>query len=199
MDDDPIILRPLRPTRADALKNRELLLETAQRLFERHGVEAVSMSAIAEAAEVGKGTLYRHFANKSDLCLALLDQQQRDLQERTFQHLRQTPDPYTNLRWFLREALTFVWQNLPLLLVGAPEAYFTPMHTAAHAWWRQTIRGLLVRLHVTAHLEYATDALYIMLEAHTVYFQQQMRPCTLEMLVEGIYALLSGFLPRPNA
>lgn len=199
MDDDPIILRPLRPTRADALKNRELLLKTAQCLFERHGVESVSMSAIAAAAAVGKGTLYRHFANKSDLCLALLDQQQRDLQERTFQHLRQVPDPYTNLRWFLREALTFVWQNLPLLLVGASEASLAPMHTAAHAWWRQTIRGLLARLGVTTHLEYAADALYIMLEAPTVYFQQQMRACTLEMLIEGIYALLSGFLPRPNA
>ncbi len=192
MDDDPIPLQPTRPSRADALRNRELLLETAQRLFAAHGVEAVSMSAIAEAADVGKGTLYRHFASKTDLCLALLDQQQRSLQERTLQRLRHNDDPEANLRWFLREALTYVWQNLPLLLVGAPEAHLR--HTAAHTWWRQTLRGLLARLGVKQHLDYAADALYIMLDAHTVHFQCQVRPCTLDELVAGIHALLNGIL-----
>jgi AcrR family transcriptional regulator len=192
MSDDPICLQPTRPSRADALRNRELILETAQRLFAAHGVESVSMSAIAEAAEIGKGTLYRHFANKTELCLALLDQQQRDLQERTLQRLRQNDDPEANLRWFLREALTFVWHNLPLLLVGAPEAHL--MHTAAHTWWHQTVRGLLARLGVNKYLDYAADTLYIMLEAHTVQFQRQRRACTLDELVAGIHALLEGFL-----
>ncbi|PJF34472.1 MAG: hypothetical protein CUN49_15495 [Candidatus Thermofonsia Clade 1 bacterium] len=192
MDDDPIPLQPARPSRADALRNRQLLLETAQRLFAAHGVEAVSMSAIAEAAEVGKGTLYRHFANKADLCLALLDQQQRDLQERTLQRLRQVNDPEANLRWFLREALTFVWQNLPLLPINVPEAHLA--HFAAHLWWRQTLRGLLAQLGINKHLEYATDTLYIMLDAHTVYFQQHTRACTLEELVAGIQALLDSLI-----
>ncbi|MCS6872864.1 MAG: TetR family transcriptional regulator [Anaerolineae bacterium] len=192
MDDDPILLQPARPSRADALRNRELLLETAQRLFAAHGVEAVSMSAIAEAADVGKGTLYRHFANKTDLCLALLDQQQRALQERTLERLRQNDDPEAKLRWFLREVLTFVWQNLPLLLVGAPESHL--VRTAAHAWWRQTVRGLLAQLGVKKHLDYAADTLYVMLEAHTVYFQRQSRACTLDELIAGIHALLDGFL-----
>jgi AcrR family transcriptional regulator len=199
MPDEPILLQPTRPSRADALRNRQLLLETAQRLFAAHGVEAVSMSAIAEAAEVGKGTLYRHFANKTDLCLALLDQQQRALQERTLQRLRQVDDAYANLRWFLREVMTFVWDNLPLLLFGAPEARLMALSAAAHLWWRQTVRGLLARLGLQQHLDYAADALYVMLEAHTLYFQQQTRHCALDELIAGIHALLDALLSYSRA
>jgi AcrR family transcriptional regulator len=199
MPDDPIRLQPARPSRADALRNRQLLLETAQRLFAAHGVEAVSMSAIAEAAEVGKGTLYRNFANKTDLCLALLDQQQRELQERTLQRLRQVDDAYANLRWFLREVMIFVWNNLPLLLFSAPEARLIALSAPAHLWWRQTVRGLLARLGLRQHLDYATDALYVMLEAHTLYFQQQTRHCTLDELIAGIHALLDALLSYSRA
>lgn len=199
MSDDPILLQPARPSRADALRNRQLLLETAQRLFAAHGVEAVSMSAIAEAAEVGKGTLYRNFANKTDLCLALLDQQQRELQERTLQRLRQVNDPEDNLRWFLREVMTFVWHNLPLLLFSAPEARLIALSAPAHLWWRQTVRGLLAQLGVQKHLDYATDALYAMLEAHMLHFQQQTRHCTLDALIAGIHALLDALLIHSRA
>ncbi|MEL6216458.1 MAG: helix-turn-helix domain-containing protein, partial [Pseudomonadota bacterium] len=68
------------PSRADARRNRKLLLETAQALFEANGVDAVSMTAIADAADVGKGTLYRHFPNKAALCNALLDEDMHALQ-----------------------------------------------------------------------------------------------------------------------
>jgi AcrR family transcriptional regulator len=71
-----------RPERADAARNRELILATARRLFAEHGVRNVSMDDIAAAAGVGKGTVYRRFGGRATLVVALLDAEHADLQER---------------------------------------------------------------------------------------------------------------------
>src|SRR5471030_2158883 len=46
---------------------RERLLAVAGDLFYRHGIRAVGVEAIAEAAGTNKMTLYRHFASKDEL------------------------------------------------------------------------------------------------------------------------------------
>jgi AcrR family transcriptional regulator len=69
-----------RAERADAARNRERILQAAERLFAERGVETVSMDAIAEAAGVGKATLFRRFGDRAGLALALLDAKERDLQ-----------------------------------------------------------------------------------------------------------------------
>lgn len=60
-----------RPLRADAERNRKRLLETAQALFRERGLD-VSVAEIAEAAGVGRGTLFRNFASKEDLIAAIV-------------------------------------------------------------------------------------------------------------------------------
>ncbi|MFF4875931.1 TetR/AcrR family transcriptional regulator [Micromonospora sp. NPDC000668] len=55
-----------RPLRADALRNRERLLEAAVQAFSRPGPE-VTLDAIAREAGVGIGTLYRHFPTREAL------------------------------------------------------------------------------------------------------------------------------------
>ncbi|XRQ05590.1 TetR/AcrR family transcriptional regulator [Actinomadura welshii] len=67
--------------RADAARNRVKVLEAAAALFARHGVGTVSMDAVAAAAGVGKGTLFRRFGDKAGLAVALLDERERDLQD----------------------------------------------------------------------------------------------------------------------
>jgi AcrR family transcriptional regulator len=52
---------------------RERVLEAASRLFGREGVRAVGVDRIAAEAQVGKMTLYRHFATKDDLVVAVLE------------------------------------------------------------------------------------------------------------------------------
>ena len=46
---------------------RERILATAADLFYRHGIRAVGVEAIAEAAGTNKMTLYRHFDSKDEL------------------------------------------------------------------------------------------------------------------------------------
>lgn len=66
--------------RADAARNRAKLLEAAARLIAEHGVAGVTMEAVAAAAQVGKGTVFRRFGDRTGLLIALLDHSSRQLQ-----------------------------------------------------------------------------------------------------------------------
>jgi len=46
---------------------RERILSVASELFYRHGIRAIGVERIAEAAETNKVTLYRHFSSKDEL------------------------------------------------------------------------------------------------------------------------------------
>ena len=58
--------------RSDARRNRERLVAAAREVFAARGIE-VSVREIAQHAEVGMGTLYRHFPSRDDLVDAVLE------------------------------------------------------------------------------------------------------------------------------
>jgi AcrR family transcriptional regulator len=60
-----------RAPRADALRNRDHILQVAERAFAEHGVTG-SLDAIAKQASVGAGTLHRHFPTREALLAELL-------------------------------------------------------------------------------------------------------------------------------
>ncbi len=66
--------------RADAARNRRLLLDAAQRLVREHGVDSLTMDELARAAGVGKGTVFRRFGSRSGLLRALLDHAEQKFQ-----------------------------------------------------------------------------------------------------------------------
>ena len=61
---------PNRKPRADALRNRERILEVAKEEFARAGASA-SLEEIARQAGIGPGTLYRHFPTRDALIEAV--------------------------------------------------------------------------------------------------------------------------------
>ncbi|UUU19578.1 TetR/AcrR family transcriptional regulator [Streptomyces sp. DSM 40750] len=67
--------------RSDAARNRSRLLEAAAQLIDEQGAENVTMREVAEAARVGKGTLFRRFGDRNGLLLALLDEAEAEFQE----------------------------------------------------------------------------------------------------------------------
>lgn len=74
-------IEPAVNERADAARNRERILCAARRLFQERGASCVSMDEVAETAGVGKGTLFRRFGSRAALALAVLDEQERRLQD----------------------------------------------------------------------------------------------------------------------
>jgi AcrR family transcriptional regulator len=77
--------------RRDAQANRERLLDAADRMFREHGVE-VSVGEIADAAGVGRGTLFRNFKNKDDLIAAVLAERLSEVLDFGRQLLDHDPD-----------------------------------------------------------------------------------------------------------
>lgn len=54
-------------TKAEALKTRQELIETAIAQFAQHGVSKTTLNDIADAANVTRGAIYWHFENKTQL------------------------------------------------------------------------------------------------------------------------------------
>jgi len=60
---------------------RQRILETADRLFYREGIRAVGIDRIIAEAEVAKMSLYKHFASKDELILAVLKYREEKILE----------------------------------------------------------------------------------------------------------------------
>ena len=59
-----------------AVSARERILTAAYELFSRRGIRAVGTDEVIERAGVARATLYRHFATKNDLVLAVLERRE---------------------------------------------------------------------------------------------------------------------------
>lgn len=95
-----------RKPRADAVRNRERVLEAAKLVFNAGGSEA-SLEAVAKRAGVGIGTLYRHFPTREALFEAVYRREVEQLSELAEQ-LKNAKDPVEALRRWLRSAVEFV-------------------------------------------------------------------------------------------
>ncbi|RKG76826.1 TetR/AcrR family transcriptional regulator [Corallococcus exercitus] len=87
--------------RADARRNRERLLAAAHAVFSERGADA-SLGDVAKQAEVGIGTLYRHFESREALLAATCDEQLLTLAKKSRERSESLP-PLEALRVFLTE------------------------------------------------------------------------------------------------
>src|ERR1700676_1760588 len=95
-----------RKPRADAVRNRERVLEAAKAVFSAGGAEA-SLEAVARAAGVGIGTLYRHFPTREALFEAVYCREVQHLADLAEQ-LKQEAEPMDALRHWMRSNVRFV-------------------------------------------------------------------------------------------
>ncbi|HUB11842.1 MAG TPA: TetR/AcrR family transcriptional regulator [Acetobacteraceae bacterium] len=99
-------LTTARSQRADAVRNRERLLEAAKSVFSAGGPEA-SLEAVARRAGLGIGTLYRHFPTREALFEAVYRREVEQLAELAEQ-LKHEARPAEALRRWLRSNVEFV-------------------------------------------------------------------------------------------
>jgi AcrR family transcriptional regulator len=95
-----------RKPRADALRNRELVLEAARTVFSAGGPEA-SLEAVAKTAGVGIGTLYRHFPTREALFDAVYRHEAQQLAALA-ERLQTEASPVEALRQWMYSLVKFV-------------------------------------------------------------------------------------------
>jgi AcrR family transcriptional regulator len=71
---DSNTLWPMGRAQRRASKTRTKLLDAALTIFTEIGVDAASIEKITDKADVGKGTFYRHFADKQQLLQSLIEE-----------------------------------------------------------------------------------------------------------------------------
>lgn len=124
--------------RADAARNRARLLDAAARLVAAHGAAGVTMEAVAAAANVGKGTVFRRFGDRTGLLTALLDHSERKFQAAFLggpPPLGPGAAPVERLRAFGVAYLRRAIDELDLLLAaeaGPDRRYTVPVHRLHH-------------------------------------------------------------------
>ena len=121
--------------RADAVRNRERVLEAAKAVFSAGGPDA-SLDAVARRAGVGIGTLYRHFPTREALFEAVYRREGEQLADLAEQ-LKTDPHPADALRRWLRSNVEFVATKKGMSAALALAAHSTS-HLAAYSFERLT-------------------------------------------------------------
>lgn len=73
--------------------DREALLDTAERLFYERGIQAVGMDEVRTASGLPLKRIYRFFAAKEDLVVAVLKRRDQRWRGNLAAHVEQVPDP----------------------------------------------------------------------------------------------------------
>lgn len=200
--------RPQRKERRDAAANRQQILAAARELFAVQGVDATSMEDIGRAAGVGKGTLYRRYAHKGELCEALLNEDIAHFYARAEAILSQAegqPSPLAQLDRLLGEYVAMVRLHIPLLAAIQDSAtgprrksfYQSPLYR----WLHERIAGLLAAAMaageaITIDELFAADAILAAVAPPLLRFQQDERGFSTERILGAARGLFIDALRK---
>ncbi|MDT3445375.1 helix-turn-helix domain-containing protein [Pseudofrankia sp. BMG5.37] len=179
------------PERADAARNREAILTAAAELFDRADVETVSMNEIAEAAGVGKGTLFRRFSDRGSLIEAVLTRRAAALlrQEQGPPPLGPGGEPAEALHAYLDGLLDFVWANRSLIRAleqSGPNVFYA--NPASRHWIAELTRRLAAA-RPGEDADYLAHILYTAVRADAVDYLYTARGMSLDRIRAGLHAL----------
>ncbi|ACU97045.1 MAG: TetR/AcrR family transcriptional regulator [Saccharomonospora viridis] len=183
--------------RADAVRNRARVLDAATRLVARHGATNLTMDAVAAEASVGKGTVFRHFGDRTGLLLALLDRAEQQLQARFLSGpppLGPDADPSARLRAFGVAVLRHEQEHRDLYLAAELDVqrrFLAPPYRVRHTHVAMLVRSLDPR----ADAELLSHALLGYLDTALTHHLLQQRELELKRLEAGWIELVTRLCP----
>jgi len=184
---------PKRRERRDARANRQHILAVAKRLFADQGAEATSMYEVAQAAKVGQGTLYRHFADKSELCHALIKEDIQAFQawvDDFINDRERYPSALQRLELFISEKVLLTDSHLSLLVAGGG-----PQHKRFRGPFNQWMYDRLILLLEEAmeagelaplDVNFTADAILAAIMPHLHYYQRHELGYSCERIIAGM-------------
>lgn len=190
-----------RPERRDAAENRQRILTVARQLFATHGVENVTMYQIAKATGIGQGTLYRRYANKGELCFALIESSFSQLCDEIDRDLAQLAlsQPYlAQLDHLLGQLVTFVEAQIHLLgaiedaAIGhkRQEKFCSPLYGMIHQRVCRLLDSAIAAGEILPlNSTFTADALLATLNIELYQFQRHQRGFTPDQILQGIRAI----------
>jgi AcrR family transcriptional regulator len=185
--------------RADAARNRDRILCAAARLFEDSAdPNEVSMDAVAAAAGVGKGTVFRRFGDRAGLMRALLDEHESSFQENAIRGeppLGPGASPVDRLVAFGHARFDLLERH-GRMIAGAElsERGDARFDYPVYIFYRSHI-GMLVReADPDCDADYFTEALLAPLAATAFLYQRRARGMSLDRVKQGYEFLVRRLL-----
>jgi len=183
--------------RADAARNHERVLCAAARLFAELGAENVSMDAIAAAAGVGKGTLFRRFGDRAGLAGAVLGEHEIAFQDQIIRGptpLGPGAPPLERLKAFGTAYLEFLDSRSELKFAaeaGVPAARYG---RGPFRFYRTHVVMLVREAAPEMDAEFLADCLLAPLMADFFLYQRKVRERSLPELVDAYRSLVERLL-----
>jgi AcrR family transcriptional regulator len=188
--------------RADAARNRRALLVAAHAILVKHGIDALSMDAVAAEAGVGTGTVYRRFTDRSGLAFALLDDTERRFQAAFMTGpapLGPCAPPAVRIRAFMHAQLDRLETDAELLAMAAARSPVTRYTSAPYLTARLHLVGLLTAVGTSTDPGYLADALLALVQPGLFLYQRHSLHLGLARLKDRIDHLLAAVqLADPN-
>ena len=179
--------------RADARRNYERLLVAGREAFTERGEQA-SMDDVAKRAEVGPGTLYRHFPNREAL-LAAVYRDDVDVMAKRAGELADTLPPFEALATWLHEQLGYIKAKLGITAVLKS---ILKEDTETFEWCRTSMRtavgGLLEAAQDAGEIRPDVDPITVLRLAHGVGMASENVP---EMADRMLDLVIDGLRARP--
>jgi AcrR family transcriptional regulator len=168
---------------ADSVQLQGRLLDAAEQCFAQFGLRKTTMEDVAKAGGVSRATLYRHFRNRDDLLMGVVEREARATAQIIKAHLAGIEHPGEHLVEGFVEALEEIPRHPTLAMIVDPDSV-----------------GMTSRLVLNSE-RLANVALEIMMPVMQPAQESGLlrENVDIAVMIEWIYRLLNSYLTVPSA